>query len=71
MRTPLLVQTALWPGGPSVDFWLLRHDPALLAARLAAPLRRDQLRWDRLFLLTAAVAFIGWLGLIGRALYRP
>jgi protein-S-isoprenylcysteine O-methyltransferase Ste14 len=52
-------------GGLAVGFWLLRHDPALLATRFAAPLRRDQPRWDRLFLLAVAAAFIAWLGLIG------
>jgi protein-S-isoprenylcysteine O-methyltransferase Ste14 len=45
----------------AVNFWLARHDPALLASRLSAPVQRDQRRWDRIFMLVALLAFIGWL----------
>jgi protein-S-isoprenylcysteine O-methyltransferase Ste14 len=43
----------------------LRHDPALLESRLSAPVRRDQMPWDRIFMLTVAPVFIGWMVLIG------
>jgi protein-S-isoprenylcysteine O-methyltransferase Ste14 len=46
-------------------FWLLRHDPALLESRMSAPLRRDQMPWDRIFMLAVLVVFTGWIVLIG------
>jgi protein-S-isoprenylcysteine O-methyltransferase Ste14 len=49
----------------AVCFWLLVHDPDLLASRLSAPLRRDQLPWDRIFMVVVMVVFFGWLVLIG------
>lgn len=42
----------------ALNFWLLRHDPALLASRLSNPLRHNQRPWDRLFLLAAGLLFI-------------
>jgi protein-S-isoprenylcysteine O-methyltransferase Ste14 len=45
--------------------WLLRHDPALLASRLAPPLQRDQKQWDRIFMVVLLVAFVAWTVLIG------
>lgn len=45
--------------------WLGRHDPALLAARLAPPVHRDQKPWDRLFMVLFIPAFLGWMVLIG------
>jgi protein-S-isoprenylcysteine O-methyltransferase Ste14 len=45
----------------AVSFWLARHDPALLAARLAAPVQRDQRPWDRIFMATGALVFVSWL----------
>ncbi len=44
--------------------WLLRHDPALLQARLSRPVHRDQKRWDRIFLPVALVCFLTWMILI-------
>jgi hypothetical protein len=49
----------------AVSFWLLVHDPALLASRLTSPVLRDQPRWDRIFMIAVMAAFIGWLVLIG------
>src|SRR5471032_479434 len=49
----------------AVSFWLLRHDPALLESRLSAPVQRDQMPWERIFMLAIAVVFIGWMVLIG------
>jgi protein-S-isoprenylcysteine O-methyltransferase Ste14 len=48
----------------AVSLWLLRYDPALLESRLSAPVRRDQMPWDRIFMLAVAVVFIGWMVLI-------
>jgi hypothetical protein len=39
----------------AVSLWLLRYDPALLESRLSAPVRRDQMPWDRIFMLAVAV----------------
>jgi protein-S-isoprenylcysteine O-methyltransferase Ste14 len=49
----------------AVSIWLLRHDPALLASRLAPPLQRDQEQWDRIFMAVLLVAFVAWMALIG------
>jgi protein-S-isoprenylcysteine O-methyltransferase Ste14 len=48
----------------AVSFWLLRHDPALLASRMPVPVRRDQMPWDRIFMAAASIAFIAWPVLI-------
>lgn len=45
----------------AVSFWLARHDPALLAARLSAPVQPDQRPWDRVFMAAGALVFVGWL----------
>jgi protein-S-isoprenylcysteine O-methyltransferase Ste14 len=45
----------------AVNLWLARHDPALLASRLSAPVQRDQLPWDRTFMLVGLLVFVGWL----------
>jgi protein-S-isoprenylcysteine O-methyltransferase Ste14 len=49
----------------AVSFWLLRHDPVLLASRLSSPVQRDQLPWDRMFMRAVVVVFVGWMVLIG------
>lgn len=46
--------------------WLVRRDPALLAARLGGLSQPGQPLWDRLFLLLVAVLWFAWLGLMGR-----
>jgi protein-S-isoprenylcysteine O-methyltransferase Ste14 len=48
----------------AVGFWLLRHDPALLESRLSGPVRRDQMPWDRIFMVAVGFVFIGWMVLI-------
>ena len=50
--------------GLAVGIWLARHDPALLAERMTALVRRDQMRWDRIFMSVVIIAFFAWLGLI-------
>jgi protein-S-isoprenylcysteine O-methyltransferase Ste14 len=44
---------------------LARHDPALLAERLRPPVQRGQPLWDKIFMLTLAVLWVGWLVLMG------
>lgn len=51
--------------GFAISFWLLRHDPALLESRMSLPWHRDQMRWDRFFMLAALIVFVGWLALMG------
>ncbi len=49
----------------ALGFWLLRRDPALLAARLSSPIQKDQRPWDRVFMTIAMTAFVGWMALMG------
>lgn len=68
--------TLAWPaawwylietGGLSlwVGFWLARHDPGLLAERLAPIVQAQQSRWDRLFMIGVTVGWCAWLVLMG------
>jgi protein-S-isoprenylcysteine O-methyltransferase Ste14 len=54
----------------AVSFWLLRHDPALLASRLSGPIRRDQVPWDWLLMPAIALVFLGWTVLMGMDAHR-
>jgi protein-S-isoprenylcysteine O-methyltransferase Ste14 len=49
----------------ALSVWLSRFNPDLLAERLTGIGRPDQRRWDKVFLGITAVAFFGWLGLMG------
>ena len=44
--------------------WLLRRDPALLAARLGPLVQAGQPLWDRIFLLSFGLIWCGWLVLM-------
>jgi protein-S-isoprenylcysteine O-methyltransferase Ste14 len=55
-----LAVLSLWLG-----LWLARHDPALLAERLAPFVQAQQSRWDRLFMVAIGAAWCGWLILMG------
>ena len=44
---------------------LAYRDPALLAERLKPPMQRGQPLWDKIFLATMSLVWIGWLVLIG------
>jgi len=44
--------------------WLIRRDPALLAARLGPLAQRGQPLWDRVFLLVFIGVWCGWLVLM-------
>lgn len=45
--------------------WLMRRDPALLAARLGPLSQRGQPLWDKLFLFAFILVWFGWLALMG------
>jgi protein-S-isoprenylcysteine O-methyltransferase Ste14 len=47
--------------GLAIGLWLARHDPGLLAERLAPPIQRDQEHGDRIFMMSLVVLWIGWL----------
>ncbi|SIT45269.1 conserved membrane hypothetical protein [Paraburkholderia ribeironis] len=51
---------SLWMG-----LWLARHDPGLLAERLAPFVQGRQTRWDRLFMIAAGLLWCGWLIVMG------
>jgi hypothetical protein len=51
---------SLWLG-----LWLARHDPGLLAERMAPIVQRQQSRWDRFFMCSVALVWCGWLILMG------
>jgi len=44
--------------------WLGRRDPALLAERMAFPVRREQPPWDRAFMLAFLIFWFGWMVLM-------
>src|SRR4051812_33517050 len=50
----------------SFGVWLIRRDPALLAARLARLSQPGQSLWDKLFLLVCVALWLVWLWLMGR-----
>ena len=65
--------TAAWPAGWAflfatyglglpVGVALGRHDPGLLRERLAGPLQRGQLGWDKALIPVIMLFFFGWLG---------
>lgn len=51
-------------GSIAFGAWLIRRDPALLAARLGPLVQRGQPLWDRLFLLVFIGVWCGWLVLM-------
>jgi protein-S-isoprenylcysteine O-methyltransferase Ste14 len=51
---------SLWIG-----LWLARHDPGLLAERLAPIVQAQQSRWDRVFMIGVSLAWCAWLVLMG------
>ena len=46
--------------GLATDVWLLRRDPALLAARMKSPIAAGQTPRDRAVMTAILVCFIGW-----------
>jgi protein-S-isoprenylcysteine O-methyltransferase Ste14 len=51
--------------GLGIGLWLARHDPGLLAERLAAPVQPDQKGWDKAFIPTVLALVIIWFVVIG------
>lgn len=47
--------------GIAIGVWLARHDPGLLAERMASPLQRGQAAADKAILLCLLVAWPAWL----------
>jgi len=48
-------------GSAAICGWLLRRDPALLAARLGPLMQRGQAVWDKIFLAVFVCLWCGWL----------
>lgn len=55
----------MFTGGLWIGLWLARHDPALLAERLAPPVQPDQKGWDKAFIPGLLVLVILWLVVMG------
>lgn len=51
-------------GSVAFSAWLLRRDPALLAARLGPLVQRGQPTWDRVFLLSFVGIWCTWLVIV-------
>ena len=45
--------------------WLMRHNPALLAERMAPLIQRDQKRWDKTLMIALLSLWCAWFVLIG------
>ena len=54
----------VWAVALAMGAVLARHDPALLAERLAPPIQRDQAGWDRVFIAGAVAVYLAWLVLM-------
>jgi protein-S-isoprenylcysteine O-methyltransferase Ste14 len=52
-------------GGLAVGLWLARHDPGLLAERLAPAIQRDQKSWDKLFVAALILFWCTWFVVMG------
>jgi protein-S-isoprenylcysteine O-methyltransferase Ste14 len=52
-------------GSILLSLWLMRHDPALLAARLGPLSQKGQPLWDKIFLIVFVLVWFGWLALMG------
>jgi protein-S-isoprenylcysteine O-methyltransferase Ste14 len=52
-------------GGLAVFLWLLRHNRDLLRERLASPFQKQQVSSDKIFMPLVAIAWCGWIVLIG------
>ena len=57
--------TEMGVSGVLISAWLYVHDPALLAQRMASPVQREQVAWDRIIMICMLLFFVGWLVIIG------
>ena len=56
---------AIMAGGSAVfEVILVRHDPDLLAERLAPPIQRGQKGWDKVWMAAFLLLFLAWLPLM-------
>jgi protein-S-isoprenylcysteine O-methyltransferase Ste14 len=55
----LLLEMTVWSS--AMGAWLVRHDPGLLAERIAPLHQRGQARWDRVLISCAALLWAAWL----------
>jgi protein-S-isoprenylcysteine O-methyltransferase Ste14 len=51
-------------GGIAIGLWLAKHDPALLAERLSAPIQRSQKFWDKVWITIVLFVVIVWVVLM-------
>src|SRR5882724_9040765 len=54
-----LLGMAAWSS--AMGAWLVRHDPGLLAERMAPLHQRGQKRWDKILIHCAALLWAAWL----------
>jgi protein-S-isoprenylcysteine O-methyltransferase Ste14 len=52
-------------GGLALGLWLARHDPGLLAERLAPAFQREQKGWDKLFVIGLILCWCAWFVIMG------
>jgi protein-S-isoprenylcysteine O-methyltransferase Ste14 len=49
----------------AITFWLLRHNPALLAERMAPLIQRDQKMWDKALMVVLLLVWCAWFVIMG------
>lgn len=49
----------------AITAWLLRHNPALLAERMAPLIQRDQKTWDKVVVTTLLLLWCAWFVIMG------
>lgn len=49
----------------AITVWLMRHNPALLAERMAPLIQRDQKSWDKVLMIALLSLWCAWFVLIG------
>jgi len=71
----LSANTLNWPGawiylaviaisGIVIGLWLAKHDPALLAERMSAPIQRSQKFWDKVWMTVVLFVVVVWFVLM-------
>ena len=49
----------------AMAFWMLRHNPALLAERMGPLIQRQQKTWDKILIVSLLVLWAAWFVLMG------